>query len=115
MDWLKGFGEMSLDNLLTIAGLVFLGIAVVGKISGKIDPSPSGRVMSGILGGCLLFGGVWIHSGHVSEARNQETRTSQGQTPTRTGQTQPSEGRTPTSIGQTQASQDHPVGLAYFS
>jgi len=65
-DWLKVFGEMSLDNLLVIAGLAFLAIGILGKISGKIDPSPRARAIAAIVGICLMGSGIWIHRGHPS-------------------------------------------------
>jgi hypothetical protein len=54
--------DAPLPNLLIIAGLVFLGIAVVGKVSGKIEPDRLGRIASGVLGIALLIGGISIHS-----------------------------------------------------
>lgn len=48
-------------NLLIIAGLVFLGIAVVGNVSGKIQPGTGGRLLSGLLGACLLSGGLVMY------------------------------------------------------
>ena len=48
-------------NLLIIAGLMFLGIAVVGNISGKIQPGTAGRLLSGLLGLCLLGGGLFMY------------------------------------------------------
>jgi len=48
-------------NLLIIAGLMFLGIAVVGNISGKIQPGTEGRLLSGLLGLCLLGGGLAMY------------------------------------------------------
>jgi hypothetical protein len=41
-------------NLLIIAGLVVLGIAVVDNVSGKIHPVTAGRLLSDLLGLCLL-------------------------------------------------------------
>lgn len=49
------------DILLVVAGIAFLGIAVVGEISGKIEPGPRGRLASGVLGGVLLVTGLGIH------------------------------------------------------
>jgi hypothetical protein len=37
-------------NLLIIAGLVVLGIAVVDNVSGKIQPVTAGRLLSDLLG-----------------------------------------------------------------
>ena len=48
-------------NLLIIAGLLFLGIAVVGNVSGKIQPGTAGRLLSGLLGLCLLGGGLVMY------------------------------------------------------
>jgi hypothetical protein len=67
-DWLKMFGEMSLDNLFVIAGLAFLAIGIVGKISGKIDPTPRARTISAMVGVCLVLSGVWIHREHATGA-----------------------------------------------
>jgi hypothetical protein len=49
-------------NLLIVAGLVFLGIAVVGNIRGKIQPGKSGRIASGLLGLALLGAGLAMYS-----------------------------------------------------
>jgi hypothetical protein len=67
-DWLKIFGEMSLDNLFVIAGLAFLAVGVIGKISGRIDPSSRVWAISAMVGVCLILGGVWIHHGHITQA-----------------------------------------------
>ncbi len=48
-------------NLLVFAGIIFLGIAVVGKIIGKIEPGKSGRIISGIIGMTLLIIGLFMH------------------------------------------------------
>src|SRR5215469_11697707 len=53
-DLLSHLVDAPLANILILAGLAFLGVAVIGKISGKIEPSTSGRVMAGILGLALL-------------------------------------------------------------
>ncbi len=56
-------------NLLIVAGLVFLGIAVVGNISGKIQPGTTGRIASGLLGLALLGGGLAMYSSATPEPR----------------------------------------------
>lgn len=48
-------------NLFIVGGLVFLGIAVVGQISGKIEPGKTGRIASGVLGAIFLVVGLVIH------------------------------------------------------
>jgi hypothetical protein len=57
-DILELIFKSPIANLLIIAGLVFLGIAVVGDVSGKIQPGTEGRLLSGLLGVCLLGGGL---------------------------------------------------------
>jgi hypothetical protein len=58
MEKLIDFISASLANLFIVAGLIFLGISVVGNISGKIQPGKGGRILSGLLG--LAFLGVGI-------------------------------------------------------
>ena len=65
-DLLKVFGEMSFDNLFVIAGLAFLAVGIVGKISGKIDPTPSARAISAVVGLLLICSGLYIHRGHAA-------------------------------------------------
>lgn len=122
-DWLKVFGEMSLDNLFVISGLVFLGIGVVGKISGKIDPSRSARLMSALVGLCLVAGGFWLHSGHVSSAQTAKTQSSSsdGQqlasdvhASVKQVQAQGNETNSGVNGGQSH-NQPHAVGLPFFS
>jgi hypothetical protein len=60
------FTEAELDNLFVIAGLAFLGIAIVGKIIGKIDPGKSGRIAAGLIGPALIIVGLVMHETHVS-------------------------------------------------
>src|SRR5258708_16687784 len=118
-DWFKIFGEMSMDNLFIISGLVFLGIGVVGKISGKIDPSRSARAMSALLGLCLVAGGLWIHRGHISEAQTVKAQSSsnEGQQPSsdvhaslKPVQAQGNETHSGVNVGQSN-NQSHAVGL----
>jgi len=108
-DWLKVFGEMSLDNLFVIAGLAFLAIGVIGRISGKIDPSPRARGLSAAVGICLVLSGVWIHRGHVP--------TSSPQSPAMTVSTQGVHAQTTSYQNPEHAagSQHHAVGLSYFA
>ena len=52
---------MSDQNVLIVAGIVFLGVAAVGKVSGKIEPSTAGRVLLGLLGIVFFTGGIVAH------------------------------------------------------
>ena len=61
-DLLSHLVDAPLANILILAGLAFLAIAVIGKIRGKIEPSTSGRVMAGTLGLALLACGIYSHS-----------------------------------------------------
>lgn len=47
-----------ISNLMIGAGLIFLAIGIVGKISGKIDPGSKGRIASCVLGTLLLLIGL---------------------------------------------------------
>jgi hypothetical protein len=47
---IQHFIDAPLPNLCVLSGLVFLVIAVVGNISGKIQPDKAGRIAAGILG-----------------------------------------------------------------
>src|SRR5262245_66684937 len=72
--------DAPLTNLCVLAGLVFLGVAVVGNISGKIQPGAYGRLAAGALGTVLLLYGIVNHADndlHAAQAANdsQETRT----------------------------------------
>ncbi|MBL8100132.1 MAG: hypothetical protein JNK81_13190 [Anaerolineales bacterium] len=51
-----------LANLFVVAGLFFLGIGIVGNISGKIQPSIGGRVLSALVGIILIGGGLFMHT-----------------------------------------------------
>ena len=61
-DLLSHLIDAPLANLLIVAGLGFLAVAVLGKISGKIEPGAGGRLMSGLLGVVLLVYGVYNHN-----------------------------------------------------
>jgi hypothetical protein len=55
-------------NILIVTGILFLGIAAVGKVIGgwfgTVAPNKSGRLMSGLLGLGLLIGGTYAHIRH---------------------------------------------------
>ena len=50
-----------LANILVIAGIVFLLIAVLGAVAGKIDPGKWGRIAAGSTGLVLLVAGLSMH------------------------------------------------------
>jgi hypothetical protein len=45
-------------KLFIVFGLLFLGVAVVGSITGRIQPGPLGRILGGILGPLLIVTGL---------------------------------------------------------
>jgi WXXGXW repeat (2 copies) len=61
MDFLVHLVDAPLANILIIAGLLFLGIGAVGKVTGKIEPDKMGRMMASLLGVVLLVAGVLTH------------------------------------------------------
>ncbi|AMK77819.1 MULTISPECIES: LCCL domain-containing protein [Methylomonas] len=57
----KALFSAPLATVFVIAGLIFLLVAVVGNISGKIEPGPKGRLFSGILGLAFVIVGLAMH------------------------------------------------------
>ena len=68
---IQHFIDAPMPNLCVLSGLVFLAIAVVGNISGKIQPGKVGRIAAGILGSLLLIYGVVKHSDSDAEAQRR--------------------------------------------
>ena len=50
-----------LANILVVAGVVFLLVAVLGTVAGKIDPGKGGRIAAGAIGVVLLAVGLSMH------------------------------------------------------
>src|ERR1700758_3294883 len=74
-DFLKALSGMGLDAMFVLAGLVFLFLAVVGNISGKIQTGQQARVVSALLGPVLIGLGLWINLGRLkSTANTQQTQ-----------------------------------------
>ena len=106
-DWVKVFGEMSFDNLFVIACLAFLAVGIVGKISGKIDPSPAARLISGVVGLGLICGGLYIHHGHITTAGSDAAHV--------TPLVPPKEVHAQENNNHATGNADHAVGLAFFT
>jgi len=71
-------------NLLIVAGFIFLGIAAIGKISGKIEPDTTGRLVAGVIGLCVLGLGLGIYlfpDNFGASRRLQPTEALQSNTP----------------------------------
>lgn len=60
-EFLKGVFTAPVATLLIVAGLLFLLIAVVGNISGRIEPGVKGRIASGVLGLTFVLIGLAMH------------------------------------------------------
>lgn len=63
--------DQPIPNLIALAGLFFLFIAAVGKISGKIEPDARGRILCGVMGIVLLPTGLLMHRSKDISAANQ--------------------------------------------
>jgi hypothetical protein len=62
LDLLKDLSQARLDSLFVLAGLLFLAVAVLGKISGAIQAGKTGRLVSAGLAPVLIAAGVWMHA-----------------------------------------------------
>lgn len=60
IDVLKSVMAAPLGTLLILAGVAFLAVAVVGNISGKIEPGPVGRIGAAFAGTVLLLVGLIV-------------------------------------------------------
>jgi hypothetical protein len=47
-------------KLFIVSGLVFLGVAIVGSITGRIQPGPIGRILGGLAGPLLIVVGLGL-------------------------------------------------------
>jgi hypothetical protein len=60
-----------ITTLLVVAGFVFLLIAVVGNVAGKIEPGDTGRVASGVIGTVLLISGLGLTAVRMDDDRGE--------------------------------------------
>lgn len=60
-DFIKYVLTAPLATLLIVSGILFLFVAVVGNISGKIEPGVKGRIASGVLGFAFVLIGLTMH------------------------------------------------------
>ncbi len=49
-------------NIFIVAGLAFLAVAVLGRVSATIDPGKGGRIAAGLLGAVLTVYGIRTHT-----------------------------------------------------
>ena len=53
--------DLPLARMFVLAGVVFLLVAVMGRIEGKIDPGHAGRVGASIIGVLLMAVGLAMY------------------------------------------------------
>jgi hypothetical protein len=63
-DLVKALVNAPTNAVLVLAGLAFLGVAVFGRVTDRLDPGPKGRIASGLLGVALLAVGLLLPSDH---------------------------------------------------
>ena len=60
-------------KLLIVFGLLFLGVAIVGSITGRISPGPIGRILGGLTGPLLILVGLSMDMNmHLSHTHGRE-------------------------------------------
>ena len=79
--------DQPIANLIVLSGLVFLFVAAVGKISGKIEPDTRGRIICGVLGLALLVSGLLFHGSQDSKNPQTLPQASQPATQSQTSST----------------------------
>ena len=63
-----------ITTLLVVAGLLFLLIAVVGNVAGRIEPGRTGRVASGVIGAVLLTIGLSLTAFRLDDRAERERK-----------------------------------------
>ena len=63
--WLKVIDHMG-PNLWVVAGLAFLAISAIPKLSAKIFPGVGTRAIFAVIGLCLAVSGGWMGREHIS-------------------------------------------------
>jgi gas vesicle protein len=92
VDFLNHLIDAPVANILIVAGVIFLGIAAVGRITGKIEPDKMGRIMSGVLGAVLLIAGSVSHVQHDTQGSGTQ---STGEQPAQTLEDAKKQGNAP--------------------
>ena len=59
-DVLVKLADVPFARMFVLAGIIFLLVAVLGKVEGKIDPGQMGRIGASVLGVVLLIVGVLL-------------------------------------------------------
>ncbi|MCR4300016.1 MAG: SUEL-type lectin domain-containing protein [Sulfuricaulis sp.] len=72
--------DVPLAHMFVLASLLFLLVAVLGRIEGKIEPGNAGRIGATLLGVILMFTGLAMHF-NETDALRDKMRESMGQSP----------------------------------
>lgn len=64
--------DVPIARMFVLAGIIFLVIAVLGKVEGKIDPGQVGRIGASILGVVLMIIGVVMQYAEMHEVRQEQ-------------------------------------------
>ncbi len=60
--------DVPFARMFVLAGIIFLLVAVLGKVEGKIDPGHMGRIGASVLGVVLLLVGVLLQYAEIRDA-----------------------------------------------
>jgi hypothetical protein len=63
--------DVPLARMFVLASIIFLLLAVLGKIEGKIEPGKIGRIGATIVGVILLSAGLAMHFNEAGDLRNR--------------------------------------------
>jgi hypothetical protein len=64
--------DVPLARILVLAGFIFILVGILGKIEGKIEPGPAGRLSAAIIGALLLAAGVFMQYSELRYAELHE-------------------------------------------
>jgi hypothetical protein len=70
-DVILRLADVPIARMFVLAGIVFLMIAVLGKVEGKIDPGQVGRIGASMLGIVLMVIGVAMQYAEMHEVRQE--------------------------------------------
>lgn len=68
---IKNLVDVPFARMFVLAGIIFLLVAVLGKVEGKIDPGNMGRMGASVLGIVLMIVGIVLQSMEIRDL-NQE-------------------------------------------
>ncbi len=63
--------DVPIARMFVLAGIIFLMVAVLGKVEGKIDPGQVGRIGASVLGVVLMIIGVLMQYAEMHEVRQE--------------------------------------------